>query len=508
MIRLSGLDGAFLAMESPTTHLHIMGLLILDPTDVPGGLTFQRIRRLVADRVPLVPPFRQRLVDMAFGLQHPVLVDDPDFDLDAHVRRHSIPSPGGRAELEALVADLASRPLDRHRPLWEFHVVEDLEQGRVAVVAKVHHAIIDGVAGTEVLGAFLDLTPDSGPRPLFSAERPPRRSEAASQQRPTGDADVQDRPATPGWSPAPLPGEMEQLRSTLGAIPGQMEAVGRSLATTFQAVLARSERNHEHRPTSSPSPFDAPTTSFNRAISARRRVATVELPLGDLRRVGESLGGTINEVVLAVVAGALRDLLAARNEEPATSLVAMVPVSVRTEDEGDQLGNRVTGTLVSLATGVIDPATRLQQIRVSAGAAKEQARTSRGEVLAAWADAVAPGVANQFARLLSGLRVFDHVRPPCNVVVSNVPGPDVPLYLAGARLVSVHPIGPIAEGVGLNITVFTYADTVHIGVNGCWDLVPDIATLATSFELALADLVAAAARKARKVPWWHAELPA
>jgi len=507
MVRLTGLDSAFLAFESPTTHLHVMGVLVLDPAEVPGGLTFARVRRLVADRVPAVPPFRQRLVDVALGLQHPVLVDDPDFDLDVHVRRHSLPTPGGRAELDELVADLASRPLDRTRPLWEFHVVEGLAGGHLAVVAKVHHAIVDGMAGTEVLASFLDLDPDPGPRRLFGAERPPRRPTAGEPDGSPGAGDP-ERPAVPGWAPPPLPGEVDQLRQALAALPGQVEAVGRSLVRTVQAAVARSERSREQPSTAVPGPFDAPATSLNRAIGARRRVATADLSLAEVRQVGEVLGGTVNDVVLAVVAGALRDLLASRGEAPETSLVAMVPVSVRTGEGAGELGNQVTGTLVSLATGVVDPAARLGQIREGAAAAKEQARSSGGQVLAAWADAVAPGVTSQLARLVSGLRVFDHVRPPCNVIVSNVPGPDVPLYLAGARLVSLHPIGPIAEGVGLNITVFTYRDAVHVGLLGCWDLVPDLAVLAAGLATSLAELVGAASRKGRRVPWWHAELPA
>ena len=173
MERLTGLDGAFLSLESPTTHLHILGALVFDPTAVDGGVDFRRIRAMVADRVPLVPPFRKRVVEVPFGLQHPAMVDDPDFDIDYHVRRVSLPPPGGRHELEVLVADLASRPLDRHRPLWEFHVVEGLEGGRIALVPKVHHAIIDGVSGAEVMAAFFDLSPDPSPRPLFGAGRRP-----------------------------------------------------------------------------------------------------------------------------------------------------------------------------------------------------------------------------------------------------------------------------------------------------------------------------------------------
>jgi WS/DGAT/MGAT family acyltransferase len=220
------------------------------------------------------------------------------------------------------------------------------------------------------------------------------------------------------------------------------------------------------------------------------------------------LGGTANDVVLAVTAGGLRELFSRRDEEPDTSLVALVPVSVRTAAEQGALGNRVSGMLVSLATGVADPAARLRHIRDGMRVAKEQHRVVGPEVFASWAEAVFPAVATRLSRLVTNLRLFDHVGPPFNLIVSNVPGPGIPLYLAGARMVSMHPLGPIMEGVGLNVTVFSYLETVHVGVQACWDLVPDVAVLAGAMEDALAELVAEADLKDRPVPWWHAELPA
>ena len=500
MARLTGLDGAFLALESPTTHLHIMGTMVLDPSTVPGGLTFGAVRSVVADRVHLVPPFRMRMVEVPFGLQHPTLVDDPDFDLDFHVRRTGVPAPGGTAELTALVADLAARPLDRSRPLWEMYVVDGLADGRVAVVTKVHHAIIDGVSGAEVLGAFVDLSPDPAPRPIFGATAPDD----------TGEEPVDDDGAGDGshWSPGALPGEFDQLRGTLGGLPGQLDAVARSVARTVRTARTLASRNREVTGTLPPGPFQAPPTSINAAISAHRRVAFADLPMADVRRISGVLGGTTNDVVLAVTSGALRTFFASRDEEPETSLVAMVPVSVRSEDERGALGNRVSGMLVSLATGVSDPVARLGQIREGMRAAKEQSRTVGGEVYAAWAEAALPAVATRLSRLVTNLRLFDHVGPLCNLVVSNVPGPDVPIYLAGARLESMHPLGPIVEGIGVNVTVFSYCGTVHVGIQACWDLVPDVDVLGRAMEEALAELLAEAVRRDRPVPWWHAELPA
>ena len=517
MSPLTGLDGAFLALESRTTHLHIMGAMVFDPTGIPGGLGFRRIRALVDERVPLVPPFRMRMVEVPFGLRHPTLMDDPEFDIDYHVRRVSLPAPGGTAELAELVGDLASRPLDRSRPLWEFHVVEGLADGRIGIVSKVHHSIIDGVSGAEVLAAFFDLSPDPTPRALFGGAGGGRRLRLGAPE-----AHIDNAPEAPEgsgegrtiregpepWAPASLPGELERIRSSIGSLPAQIDAVARTIARTVQTVRTAATRNREVAGTLPPAPFEAPQTSINGAISPHRRVAFADLALADIRRVSGVFGGTTNDIVLATAAGALRTFFAARDEEPDTSLVALVPVSVRTEAEQGALGNRVSAMLVSLATGVADPVARLGHIREGVQAAKEQNRSMGPDVYAGWAEAVFPAIATRLSRLVTNLRLFDHVGPLFNLIVSNVPGPDVPIYLAGARMTSLHPIGPIMEGVGVNITVFSYLDSVHVGVQGCWDLVPEVDVLARAMETALAELLAEADRRDRPVPWWHAELPA
>jgi diacylglycerol O-acyltransferase / wax synthase len=237
-------------------------------------------------------------------------------------------------------------------------------------------------------------------------------------------------------------------------------------------------------------------------------VAFADLPLTEIRRVADVLGGTTNDIVLAATAGALRTFFAGRGEEPDASLVALVPVSVRTEAEQGALGNRVSAMLVSLATGVADPVARLGRIREGVRSAKEQNRSVGPDVYSDWAEAGVPAVATRLSRLVTNLHLFDHVRPLFNLIVSNVPGPDVPIYMAGARMISLHPIGPIMEGVGVNVTVFSYLDSVHVGVQACWDLVPDVEVLARAMEESLVELVAEADRRDRPVPWWHAELPA
>jgi diacylglycerol O-acyltransferase / wax synthase len=516
--RLSGLDAGFSSFESPTTHLHIVAALVFDAAHARGGMSFRRVRNLLAERIDLVPPFRMRLLEVPFGVDHPRLVEDTHFDLDYHVRRAAVPAPGGRDELARFVADVASRPLDRRRPLWEFHVVEGLERGQVALVTKVHHSIIDGVSGAELVAALFDLSADPSPRPLFGGVRARRR---VAPDRLT-ECDQEDAPGEPGepgeldgaidaddrqGSEGSVPSEFARWRQAIGSLPAQIDAVRRAFTGTVQSArhLGPLRREQVAPP---PMPFRAPRTSLNRAISPHRRSSFAELPLADIRRVCEMLGGTTNDVVLACAAGALREFFSTRGEHVDAPLVAMVPVSVRTESEQGELGNRISATLVSLATDLDGPAARLEAIRTGMRASKEQCETIGPGFFASWAEAARPAVTNRLSRLLTNLRVFDRMGPPFNVVVSNVPGPDFPLYLAGARLVGIYPFGPIVEGVGVNVTVFSYLDTVHVGVLGCWDLVAEVDVIAKSMSACLDELVSEASRRGRPVPWWHSELPA
>ncbi len=506
MERLTGLDGGFASLESPTSHLHILGALIFDPGEVGGEVDFWRIRELVSERLPRVPPFRQRLIEVPFGLQHPAMVDDPDFDIDYHVRRTCLPEPGGLEELENLVADIASRPLDRQRPLWEFHVVEGLAEQRLALVPKVHHTILDGVSGAEVMAAFFDLSPIAAPQPLFGGRR-------ARSRQPTGGtgtapaAEPAGRGSDPSWLPDPLPGGGEQWRSVLGSIPGQADTVVRTVSRTLREARGLGGRGRQGGESASPSPFEAPHTSINRAISAHRRVAFAELPMEEVRRVRQVLGGTTNDVVLTVTAGAMHRFFDRRHETLAKPLVALVPVSVRSSSERTALGNRVSAMLVSLVDGIEDPAARLEHIADETKTAKQQDRRL-GPVFAGWAQTLVPALASRLTRLVTNLRLFDHMGPLFNMIVSNVPGPDAPLYMAGARMVAMYPIGPIIEGVGVNVTVFSYHDSLFVGVQGCRELVPDIDVIATGMRDSLDALMRAVNRQVRPVPWWHGELPA
>jgi WS/DGAT/MGAT family acyltransferase len=468
MRSLVGMDAAFLALETPTTPMHVGVALVLDPPEGRRSLfspstRYAQIRRVIEQRIGVVPQMRQRAVRVPFGLHHPVWVEDPDFELDDHLHRASLPSPGGKEELDAFVAGVMSRQLDADRPLWEMHIVEGLEGGRTALVAKVHHAILDGVSGASVLAAFLDLTPRS-------------RVVALPQE----------------WHPDALPSNARMLGHAASSLAHQPASTLSTLQAGVEAVADLGMHNRDLAGRGEQAPpgfFSAPRTSFNGAVSNRKRFASMSVPLADVKLVGGAFEATVNDVVLACVSGGLRRLLEGKGEWHESSLVAMVPVSTRPEGEGEVLGNQISGMLVSLASDVDDPVLRLDAISESARVAKEQEKLHRGRFLGDLAQIALPALTTRLARAVAGTRLFDKVRPPYNVTVSSVRGPDFSLFCAGSRVVELSPIGPIAEGTGLNVTVFSYLDRVHFGLFACRKLLPEVDALGVHIDDALAELV-------------------
>ncbi len=477
MERLDGMDATFLALETPTMHLHVGAVMIFDPAPDDAGddvatRYFDRLRAVVDERLHLVPPLRRRVVRVPFGMHHPVWVEDPHFELDYHLRRASLPAPGGPAELAAFVADLAARPLDQNSPLWEIHVVEGLESGHVAVVPKVHHALFDGASGVEVVASFLDAGP-------LTRSTPP--------------------PARP-WRPEAIPTEAELLGAAMSSLVRQPERTAGVLRRTLGAVHDLAERNRRLREeddvTPPPAPFRAPRTSLNGSISPHRRFAFAQVPLDEIRAVRHAFGGTVNDVVLAAVAGALRRLLSERGERLEEPAVAMVPMSVRSDAERAVLGNKVSAMLVSLATHVADPIERYMTIAAGTRLAKDQARVLSEDLIRGWAQLAVPALSSRIARMAGNLKLFDHLPPLFNVLVSNIVGPDFALWCAGAKLVALYPMGPIIEGVGLNVTVASYDGTMYVGILGCRELVPEVERLGDHLTDAFAELVKAAVRNA------------
>ncbi len=462
MQRLTGLDAAFLALETPSTHMHVMATMVLDPTDVDGGFTVESMRNLIAERLPRLEPFRRRVVEVPFGLDHPVWIDDPDFDLEYHVRRAALPDPGGLDELAELTAEIAGRPLDRRRPLWELWVVEGLEHGHVAVIAKMHHAAIDGVLGVDLMTEIFDLERDPPPKP------PPER----------------------------VP-EPERVPSDLELLVGAVTSVARQPLLAFRAArnltqsAARVVQRLRSQPVSAGVPLTAPPTPLNGVLTPHRRVAFTSVPLAEVKEVKQAFGVTVNDVVLAVCAGALRRYLDMRGRVPDKALLAAIPASVRTPDEQGVMGNRVSAMFATLATQLDDPVDRLFAARDVMSGAKQVHEDIGGNTLHEWAEAAAPMLFSRGMRLYE--RLLEGRHPPIiNLIVSNVPGPTFPLYCAGARLVSLFPLGPLLAGTGLNITVLSYLDSVGFGLIGCREIVPDIGAIAAAVPDALAELLKAA----------------
>jgi WS/DGAT/MGAT family acyltransferase len=463
MKRLTGLDATFLNLETPTTHMHVAGLAIFDPSTGDGKFSFDRVKEIYQKRLHLAPPFRQRLVEVPMGLHHPLWIEDPEFDLDWHVRHIAVPAPGGPRELADLVSHLNSIKLDRSRPLWEMWIIEGLPDGHVAALSKVHHAAIDGASGNELTVAVLDLTPEPQDPP------PPEKE----------------------WEPDRVPSDAELLAYAASSLARQPYRVAKALQKTGSMAMSLRRRNREPNVSPPPAPFSAPRTSFNASITPHRSYAYTSVPLPLAKAVKNAAAVTLNDVILAVCAGALRTWFDAHDEHPDGPLVAMVPISVRSDDMKDSMGNQVSSMLTTLATDIDDPLERLQAIHDDTVQAKDQQEVIGADTLTQWTEFMAPALAGRAARLYSRMRVADRMRPIFNVTISNVPGPPFPLYSAGARLVGNYPVGPIADGAGLNMTVMSYMDQLDFGLLACPDVLPDIWQLADALGQALDDLVAA-----------------
>ena len=467
MKRLTGLDAGFLWMETPTSAMHVSGLAIYDPSDlVAAGRTFgiDNVREMVRGRLHLAPPFRQRLVDVPFQLHFPLWIEDPGFDIDHHIRRVAVPAPGGIAELTELAAELNAIQLDRTRPLWEMWFIEGLEGGRFATLTKVHHAAIDGASGSEITVALFDLTPEV-------AEHPPP-----------------DEP----WTPDKVPSELEMLAYATQSLARQPLRVLRALRRTGKAALE--VRSLTKRPGSglAPLPFTAPSTSINGAITPARSIAVSSLSLSEVKRVKNAFGATVNDVVLALCAGALRRYFDVKGEVVDGPLLAMVPVSVRAEDQRKDMGNQVSSMFTSLATDVDDPVERLAAIHEGMKGAKEQHRAIGADTLTDWAEFAAPAVFGRAMRLYARMGLADRHRPVFNLTISNVPGPPFPLYSAGAKLDANYPLGPIFDGAALNITVMSLEDSLDFGIMTCPDVVDDVWVISDGLAESLTELGAAA----------------
>ena len=470
MERLSGLDASFLYLETPQMHMHVAIAAVLDPSTMPDGYSYEALVELIEGRIHLVPPFRRRLVPVPFSVHHPLWVDDPDFDIIHHVRRVALPAPGGPRELGAMAGRITSTPLDRSRPLWEVWVIEGLEDGRVAILVKVHHAAVDGTSGAGLMVHLFDLT------------KTPRK--------------VRPRVAVLG---EPIPDDKDlfvyALRSRLQQPAEFAKLAGRTIQKLRDFLAKRLDRSVPD----GVNPFSAPRTHFNGALTARRDAAFARLTLNEIKGVKNALGCTVNDVVLAVCGGALRHYLQGRDELPSAPLIATCPISVRggqggAAEVGEAANNRVSALFTTLATHLDDPLERLELIRETTKGAKVEHKAIGADMLQDWAEFAAPTTFNLASRFYARMKLAELHRPIHNVVISNVPGPPFPLYMAGAKCEAAYPLGPVMEGAGLNITVLSYMGNVDFGFMVAKNLVPDVWDLADAVGVAfqeLSDAVAA-----------------
>lgn len=453
MQRLSGLDASFLYLETPTQPMHVCGILELDTRTIPGGYSFERFRKALMERVDGIPAFKEKLADSRLNLDHPVWVDDHEFDVDRHLHHVGLPAPGGKAELADLCGHIASVPLDRTRPLWEMVVIETGDPNKLVVMTKMHHAAVDGVTGANLISALCALEPDAQPEPAAPGVGGGSSLEIAVS-------------GALKWASRPMK-LAKILPSTLGVVPAWLQRARRGEAMT--------------------APFSAPRTVFNSTITSRRNVGFTQLDLDDVRAVKDHFGVKVNDVVMAICAGALRKYLEDRGELPENSLVAMVPVSVH--ERSDRPGrNQVSGMFSRLETQVQDPVDRLTAIAGANGIAKEHTSALGATLLQDWTQFAAPAVFGTAMRVYSRIRLADRHPVIHNLVVSNVPGPQVPLYFLGAQVTGMYPLGPIFHGAGLTATVMSLDGKLNVGLISCPDLMPDLSTLADDFGVALKEL--------------------
>lgn len=482
MKQLTGLDASFLWMESSSQFGHVNSLVVYERPDDPDFDPYQAFRAQFESRMHLVEPYRRRLVPVPLNLDRPYWINDPDFDLDFHLRHIAIPPPGNAEQLASQVARIIGRPCDRSRPLWEIYVLEGLENDDFAVLTKLHHATIDGASGVEALLLLNDLDP-------------------------AGDTVATDDGS---WRPGRVPSDIELLGRAavnMATTPGRFARVSlramRDVARVtrnrgFERMIDQA-RNQLPRGLGGRRPADratnaitAPQTPFNKAITPHRRLALASAPLSDIKALKTALDATVNDVVMAISAGALRRYLEKQDALPDGPLRAMVPVSIRSGQEDDPWTNRVSGLVADLPTDIEDPLERVAAVSDAMADAKDQFEMVPAEALVDMSSLALPALAEGASRVAAQLRIADRTNPPVNVVISNVPGPREPLFMRGARMKHFYPVSTVTDGIGLNITVQSYMDSLDFGLVSCRELVPDLDTL-LDFHLEEIDVLFAAA---------------
>ncbi len=463
---LSGVDGAFLHLETPETPMHVASLHRFELPARYRGDFHANVKRQIASRVHLAPIFTRKLAPMPLQFANPVWIEDDAVDLDYHVQRVTLPAPGTQAQLEDCAGELHSQLLDRSRPLWRLTVIDGLQDGAVALYIKVHHAVLDGMAGVLLARVLFDLTP-------------------RAQRVRAGPARPAEFPGMAALAAAALKHDAGQFIKLLRHLPD----VVKSLAGLFGGAGPRGRLGQNFS--------FGPKTPLNVPVTGERGFAARSIPLDTLKALATAHAATVNDVVLALCSGALRRYLARHGGIPRKPLIATMPISLR-DTGNDEYTTQAMLSLVNLNTQIADPVKRLQAIRDAASAMKAMARSARSVIPTDFPSIGTPWVLHGLARLYGRAGIGRTVPPLANVVISNVPGPQVPLYSAGARMLTYWPLSIAEHGVGLNITVMSYAGAMGFGFTTARNAVPDARELSAALDAALDELVAAGRRKVRR----------
>ncbi len=469
--RLSYLDNSFLALETRSTHMHVAGIALFEADPLrneQGGIDTERIRRLVESKLHLIPRYRQRLAWVPFE-KHPAWVDDEHFNIDYHVRHYSLPRPGTFDQLRSLIGLIMSQQLDRSKPLWEFNVVEGLDNDQFAIVSKIHHCMIDGIAGVDLMAVLLNLTPTEeilDPEPFV-----PRPAPSGSELL------IRETARRTGRTLAALRSVRQMTEDARGLVEEgvhRTRAAGYSLASGWLTTASK--------------------TPLNGRVGPNRLFGTLTTPLTAIKEIKNAVGGSVNDVVLATVAGAVRRYLRDTQgfDTDGLDFRAMAPVSVRSHDQRGTLGNHVAMWLVSLPVDEGDPLRQYELVRKATQHLKETDQALGAATLVRLSAGAPATLVSMASRLAAGVRPF-------NMTVTNVPGPQFPLYLLGSEMVGSYPLVPLWQAHGVGVALFSYAGTVYWGFNADYDIVPDVDVFANAVDSAFADLHKAAKSGAASV---------
>ncbi len=463
---LSALDASFIYLESYRSPMHIGGIYLLNATDAPPDYDYRTFRAHIESRLPLSRVFRERLVEVPLNLSHPYWINDPEFELDFHLPQIAVPRPGGLAQLMDLAAHIFGRPLNRSRPLWEMYFVDGVDgipglaAGSFAIISKIHHASVDGGSGAELMAALLDVTPV--PREVRQKDR---------------------------WRPEKIPGAATMIAKAYARLGGKPMELARFVGEVATGARKLADARKAKPLNPPPLPLTAPRSVLNAAVSAHRTFWAVDIEFSRIRAVKQAVpSATVNDVMLALCAGGLREYLQSRDALPVRPLVAMAPISVRKEQQKGEMGNQVSAMLVNLETREADALTRLTKIVGNTRGSKAYSGALPANRITEFIPSETAALA---ARLYTRTKLGEKHRPFFNLAITNVPGPPMPLYLAGARVSQHFGTAPIMDGLGLTVVIFSYAGRVSVSLTSCREIVPDPERLGDAIQRSLGELEAA-----------------